>query len=458
MAYSSDRWRQIEALFYEALESAPEGRSRFLDEKCAGDSELRRQVETLLASDGKPEDLLHQSVQEAAHRVMADDRREKMAPNTRLGHYKIISMLGSGGMGEVYLAEDTRLRRKVALKLIAPDLTREERGLRRFEQEALAASALNHPNILTIYEFGQAEEVRFIASEFIEGMTLREKIVVRRLDLAASIDIATQMASALSAAHNSGIVHRDIKPENVIIRTDGIVKVLDFGIAKLTEKRPADTSRLNASTLTSSVSEPGVVMGTAKYMSPEQARGLDVDARSDIFSLGSVMYELVTGRPAFEGPTTSDVIAEILKVEPPPPLEFAPDLPYEVERIISKALRKDRETRYQSVRDLLIDLQDFKKEFEFQSKLQESARAGTSRAAASKTSSDWRTPARVASGPIRSGLSRWKPFAWVAAFLIVIAASLGYLLLRSSNVLPTAAQPAEPGCAAVSESASRTRN
>jgi serine/threonine protein kinase/tetratricopeptide (TPR) repeat protein len=441
MAYSSDRWRRIEALFREALDLAPEDRSRFLDEKCAGDDELRIQVETLLASAGNPEDLRNQSVEEAAHRRLADDRREKMAPNTRLGHYKIISMLGSGGMGEVYLAEDTRLRRKVALKLIAPELIREERGLRRFEQEALAASALNHPNILTIYEFGQADEVRFIASEFIEGMTLREKIVVRRPDLATSIDIATQMASALSAAHNSGIVHRDIKPENVIIRTDGIVKVLDFGIAKLTEKKPADTSRMNASTLTSSVSEPGVVMGTAKYMSPEQARGLDVDARSDIFSLGSVIYELVTGRPAFEGPTTSDVIAEILKVEPPPPLEFAPDLPYEVERIISKALRKDRETRYQSVRDLLIDLQDFKKESEFQSKLQGSARAGTSQAAPSKTSSEWRTPARVASGPIRPRLSRWKSFAWVAASLIVIAAALGYLLIRSSNIPPTTAQP-----------------
>jgi TolB-like protein/tRNA A-37 threonylcarbamoyl transferase component Bud32 len=442
MAYSSDRWRQIESLFYEALESAPDARSSFLDEKCAGDAELRNEVETLLASADKPVDLLHQSVQEAAHRVMTDDRREKMAPGARLGHYKIISMLGAGGMGEVYLAEDTRLRRKVALKLIAPELTREERGLRRFEHEAHAASALNHPNILTIYEFGQVDGMRFIVSEFIEGATLREKMVVRRLDLATAIDVAIQMASALSAAHNSGIVHRDIKPENVIIRSDGIVKVLDFGIAKLTEKRSGSTSRLNASTLTSSISEAGVVMGTAKYMSPEQARGLDVDARSDIFSLGSVLYELVTGRPAFEGSTTSDVIAEILKLDPPPPLEFAPDLPFEVERIISKALRKDRETRYQSVRDLLIDLQDFKKEFEFQAKLQGSARAGTSRPTPSRTSSDWRTAARLPSAPVAaSGFFRWKPMLALASLVILLAAALGYFSLRNTTSPPTAARP-----------------
>lgn len=443
MAYSSDRWRQIEGLFYDTVELTPDARSEFLDEKCAGDAELRKEVETLLASAQQPVDFLQQPVQEAAHRLMTDDRREMMAAGTRLAHYKIISMIGSGGMGEVYLAEDTRLRRKVALKMIAPELTRDERGLRRFEHEAHAASALNHPNILTIYEFGQADGMRFIASEFIEGKTLRQQIVTGRLDLDTAIGIAIQIASALAAAHNSRIVHRDIKPENVIVRTDGIVKVLDFGIAKLSEKRVGETSRLNASTLTSSISEAGVVMGTAKYMSPEQARGLEVDARSDIFSLGSVIYELVTGRAAFEAATTSDVIAEILKAEPPPPLEFAPDLPYEVERIISKALRKDRETRYQSVQDLLIDLQDFKKEREFQAKLQAAAGSGTSRPERSKTLSDWRTAARAA--PPAQVLARSFPGGkWMfvgAGLLVAVVALLGYFSARKLNAPPTAARP-----------------
>lgn len=288
MASSSERWRRLEALFYEALELKPEARSQFLDKHCEGDTKLRKEIETLLVSAEKPMDFLHQSVREAAHQMMTEDRHEMCAPGTQLAHYSIISLLGSGGMGEVYLAEDTRLRRKVALKMLAPELTLNERGLRRFEQEALAASALNHPSILTIYEFGQANGMHFIASEFVDGATLRKKIMVGRLELNAAIDIAIQMASALAAAHASGIVHRDIKPENVIVRTDGLVKVLDFGIAKLSEKRQGD--RRSGMTVTSSISEPGMVMGTARYMSPEQARGVDVDARSDIFSLGSVIY------------------------------------------------------------------------------------------------------------------------------------------------------------------------
>ena len=273
-------------------------------------------------------------------------------------------------MGEVYLAEDNQLRRKVALKMLSPDLTGDERGLRRFEQEALAASALNHPNILTIYEFGQANGLHFIAAEYVDGVTLRQELGGGRLELRAAIDIAIQMASALAAAHASGIVHRDVKPENVIVRTDGIVKVLDFGIAKLSSSRAGQSVPEAVSTLAVLTSEPGMVRGTAKYMSPEQARGMEVDARSDIFSLGSVMYELVTGKAAFEGDTASDVIAEILKSEPAPPGEFAPEVPPEIERIIGRALRKERESRYQSVRDLLLDLQDFQKESEFQAKLQ----------------------------------------------------------------------------------------
>jgi serine/threonine protein kinase/tetratricopeptide (TPR) repeat protein len=447
MASRSDRWRQIESLFHEALELPPQSRTDFLSQKCAGDAELQKEVESLLASAQQPMDFLKEPVRDAAHRMMVQDRfgsdrRGMVAPGTLLAHYKIVSMLGAGGMGEVYLAEDRRLRRKVALKMIAPELTQDERGLRRFEHEAHAASALNHPNILTIYEFGEADGIHFIASEFIEGITLRQKMSTGKLELNAAIDITIQISSALAAAHASGIVHRDIKPENVLARTDGIVKVLDFGIAKLGGKRIGTGIRGKASAVTSSISEPGMVLGTARYMSPEQARGLDVDARSDIFSLGSVFYELITGKVAFNGGTTSDVIAEILKVEPAPPVDCAPDLPYEVERIISKALRKDREARYQSIRDLLIDLQDFKKEAEFQAKLQ-----GAVRPKGSKTSSGWRTPARLTPphGALvpRVPTQRFsRPLGFgVGALLVALIGFLAYFYARKSTAPPTVSHP-----------------
>jgi serine/threonine protein kinase/TolB-like protein len=445
VTFSPDRWRHVENLFHEAFGLTAEARLEFLETKCAGDPELRKEVETLLqASAGQPMDFLQQSVRAAADRMITDRMYRKVTAGSQLGHYTIIALLGAGGMGEVYLAEDTRLRRKVALKVIGRNFNLDERGLRRFEHEAQAASALNHPNIVTVYEFGQTEGLRFIASEFIDGITLRKKVRAGKLELNAALDIAIQMASALAAAHDSGIVHRDIKPENVIVRTDGLVKVLDFGIAKL------GSSQNNSATVTSSISEPGMVVGTAKYMSPEQARGLEVDARTDIFSLGSVIYELFTGKHAFGGETSSDVIAEILKAEPAPPLELAPDLPYEVERIIGKALRKEREQRYQSVRDLLIDLQDFKKESEFQAKLHGSARQGAVKTEGTKTSSGWRTPAFPYPGgrAAQRGFPRGKWILAPAALVVAAVAILGYFYehklstpaqgtqLRSLAVLP----------------------
>ena len=351
-----------------------------------------------------------------------------IAPGTRLAHYEILYMIGSGGMGEVYLAEDTRLGRKVALKMLVPELTRDERDLRRFEHEAQAASALNHPNILTIYEFGHADGLHFIASEYVVGATLRQKMVSGRIDLNAAIDIAIQIAGALAAAHASGIVHRDIKPENLIVRTDGIVKVLDFGIAKLSAGLFGQTSRGSGLTMTSTTSQPGMVVGTAKYMSPEQARGIEVDGRSDIFSLGSVMYEMVTRRAAFEGHTASDVMAEILKVEPPPPAEFAPDVPQELERIIVKALRKDRETRFQAVGDLLIELQDFKKETDFQAKLQRSTRSQVARMGSGRVPAA-AAPAFTAEWPKRL----WGLLPLRLAVLLVVILAIGYFYFRKSN-------------------------
>ncbi len=461
LSSSSERWRRIEGLFYQALDLEPDARSAFLDQSCGTDTELRREVEGLLKSAEQTMDFLQKPVLEAAQNIMDIGRHESIAPGTELAHYKIISMLGAGGMGEVYLAEDLRLRRKVAIKLLATVLTQDERGLRRFEHEAHAASALNHPNILTIYEFGHADGLHFIVSEYIEGGTLRQHVAAGRMELSATIDIAIQIASALAAAHASGIVHRDIKPDNVIVRNDGIVKVLDFGIAKLNERQIGESIRRTASAIASSTSEPGMVIGTAKYMSPEQARGLPVDARSDIFSLGAVIYEMVTGREAFAGETASDVIAEILKGEPPAPVEFAPEVPHEVERMISKAIRKDRESRYQTAKDLLIDLQDFKKETEFQAKLQLSARPGRTTSGSSSRAPEATASAGIEPGKIENVKrgSGGRPLfqidepsvgssflysrrTWLGlAVLLFTALLLGYFALRNSHSVPTVQQP-----------------
>jgi serine/threonine protein kinase/tetratricopeptide (TPR) repeat protein len=282
-----------------------------------------------------------------------------------LGHYEVIEKIGSGGMGEVYAARDTLLGRKVALKLLPSYFTMEKERVRRFQQEARAASALNHPNILTIYEIRNVDSTNYIATEFIEGETLREFIGRGRLKVAEALDIALQVTGALAAAHEAGIIHRDIKPENIMIRDDGIVKVLDFGLAKLTEKPATDSE---ASTMVHT--DEGIMMGTAQYMSPEQARGLKVDARTDIWSLGCVLYELLSGRAAFDAPTTGDVIVSILDREPPPLARFTPKIPPELDWIVKKALRKERDERYHTGKELVSDLQALKDRLMFEAELE----------------------------------------------------------------------------------------
>src|SRR5437867_6469473 len=241
-----------------------------------------------------------------------------LTAGTKLGRYEIRSQLGEGGMGEVYLAQDTKLDRRVALKVLPAEVAANHDRMRRFMQEAKAASALNHPNIITIHEIEQIDSVNFIATEFIDGETLRQRLRKAPVKLGEMLDVAVQIASALSAAHAAGIVHRDIKPENIMARRDGVVKVLDFGLAKLTERLPPDLVDTEAPT--SFKTDPGTVVGTAVYMSPEQARGLELDARTDIFSLGVLIYEMVAGRLPFEGSNTNEILASILSEKEPQPL------------------------------------------------------------------------------------------------------------------------------------------
>lgn len=349
-----DRYRRIDEIFQAALDLEPLERASYISEACSGDAALLKEVEYLLASDGQQWELIGTPAFEMVAPLLAKDQPQLEAGDS-IGHYQVVSLLGVGGMGQVYLAEDAKLRRKVALKLLPASYTRDESRLRRFQQEAHAASALNHPNILTIHELGEVNGEQFIATEFVEGETLRERLRRAPLNLAETLDIAVQIAGALAAAHKAGIVHRDIKPENIMLRHDGYVKVLDFGLAKLTEQpEPATQTRATENVDISS----GLVMGTVKYMSPEQAGGRQVDPRSDIFSFGVVLYEMIAGRPPFEGKNSNELISTILKKEPSP----LTDVPEETQRLISRALRKKKEDRYQTIEELLADLKSLRED------------------------------------------------------------------------------------------------
>ena len=355
----SDRWDRLNGLFNEALTVEAARRSQYLDDACGSDMELRSELESLLSAAEGSNEIIASTLQEAARSVCFENGLSSLTPGSRFLHYQIISLLGTGGMGQVYLAEDIRLRRKIALKTLAPQYAGDANALLRLEQEARASSALNHPNILTIHDIGEAQGIRYIACEYIEGATVREKLRSGPLPLDTAIDIANQVAQGLSAAHTSGITHRDIKPENIIIRRDGLVKIVDFGIAKLTdEPRNASNGADSGRCTTNRPTVSGVVIGTVKYMSPEQARGLPVDSRTDVFSLGAVLYEMVAGRAPFEGETDTDVIAEILKTEPRGLHEVARGCPAELSRIVSKALSKDRFQRYATANDFGADLQN----------------------------------------------------------------------------------------------------
>ncbi|MDX6497221.1 MAG: eukaryotic-like serine/threonine-protein kinase [Blastocatellia bacterium] len=354
-------WQRIKAIFHSAQECAPADRASFLDSACGDDGSMRQEVESLLAADETNEDFLGTPAYELMAGILADEKTEFVA-GQEVGPYTILSSLGVGGMGQVYLAQDARLPRKVALKLLSMEVARDERRVQLFEHEAQAASRLNHPNVCMILEIGTAPDGRrFIAMEHIDGVTLRDLMERRRLAPAEALDVAIQVAAALAAAHAAGIVHRDIKPENIMLRPDGYIKVLDFGIAKLGESLPrlgephaASTARLST--------EPGMLMGTVGYMSPEQLREAPVDQRTDIWSLGVVFHEMVTGTRPFEAQTSSEIIALILGNQPTE-FQFGDELPVEFQQLIKKALTKDRAERYQTVKELTSDLQKVRREF-----------------------------------------------------------------------------------------------
>jgi serine/threonine protein kinase/Tfp pilus assembly protein PilF len=398
---TSDFWHRLDDLFNQAMDMSPEARARFIDEACANDQRMRAELESLLRS-AETSDGLEKVVHGAAHDFLV--KKPTLEPGNRVAGYEIISLLGAGGMGRVYLAQDARLRRKVAIKTLSPDSIYDRDSLRRFQQEALAASALNHPNILTIYEVGEAAGVEFISSEFIDGQTLREKLSLGKLSPMDTLDIAIQAAAGLTAAHEAGIIHRDIKPENILVRKDGIVKIVDFGIAKLTPDPNDQAPEIRTAT------RPGIVLGTARYMSPEQAQGLPVDGRTDIYSLGAVLDEMLGARTSLKGADKREIFAELMKDD---------TVPNELAAIVGKAMEKDRERRFQTAQQLLEALQSFRKEYEFRAKLHDSNPAAL----------------QAPSAPVTVGRRNY-----LIAFLVLLAAAVavGYLWKRTTGHAPLA--------------------
>lgn len=427
-----ESYQKVKQIFQSALDVAPGDRTAFLDENCAGNNDLRREVKRLL--DSFESDYLEQPMIGKMAEVVA---RSELAAGQIVGRYKIVEKIGAGGMGEVFLAEDTRLKRKIAVKVLPAMLSLDKERLRRFEQEACAASALNHPNILTVHEFSAEEGVIFIASEFVKGKTLRQRLDGKALDLFEALEISSQIAAALNAAHESGIIHRDIKPENIMIRADGLVKVLDFGLAKLIENKNKNDAVAQVNTTT------GLVMGTPAYMSPEQARGLRTDARTDIWSLGVVLYEMLSGNAPFAGQTPSDKIASILTSEAAP---FDETVPPEIEQIVFKALRKDAGERYQTVKDLLLDLKVIRNELEFRDKFDQPFEPGSNKTKTHLYNRTETIAATTEEAPpqqhtFQSVIGRYSPFfqlAFAALLLTIAGVSIWWFAYgRGKQTAPT---------------------
>jgi eukaryotic-like serine/threonine-protein kinase len=366
---SSYDYKLTKRIFHAAIDLAPEERSDFLNENCRDNEDLRREVEKLL--NYQDTGFLEQpAIGRSAEQII----NNQLKAGQEIGHYKIISALGAGGMSEVYLAEDLKLNRRVALKVLPRLFSEDKERMRRFLREAEFFSSLNHPNIVTIFEVGEVETTHFIVTEFIEGETLHKHAKGKKLSVKSALDVSIQIVSALQSAHGAGIVHRDIKPDNIMIRPDGIVKILDFGVAKLIEKRGG---LINDTASASVLTKPGMIIGTVNYMSPEQARGGTIDVRSDIWSFGVVLHEMLSGKQLFQGDSKVDVISSILREEPVSLHQLVPEVPHLVERIVKQAVAKNREDRYQTTSDLLRDLKDVKQSLELHDLLERSIEAET---------------------------------------------------------------------------------
>src|SRR6266536_3542057 len=372
------RFQTIEEIYRAALDQQPDQIRAFLDRACKGDELLRRKVEALLSSRQRADGFIESSAVSLAAKLIQNGHGQSLVGET-IGHYKISKRIGTGGMGDVYLATDITAGRKAALKLLPTRFTGDAERLKRFQQEARALVGLNHPNIVTVYEIGEDRSTHYIASELIEGETLHQRLARGPMETDEVVDVAIQVASALAVAHEAGIVHRDIKPENIMLRPDGYVKVLDFGIAKLAESAFAEATADGAGSATLAETNLGSILGTVRYMSPEQtcpAVG-GIDKRTDIWSLGVVLYEMLTGHAPFTGNTPQDIMSSILEKEPPPLTSYVAHIPAELQQIISKTLRKDCEERYRSAHDLLQALKGLRHKLEVEAELERTTAAAS---------------------------------------------------------------------------------
>ena len=438
----SEKWRKISELFDAALDLPAAERAAFLDRACEGDEEIRLRVEEMLATDARSDLLMDRPAYHAVGTLpptlFTEDGAQSFT-GEMIGTYRLIRQLGRGGMGTVYLAYDARLGRQVALKFLPSTFHSPER-VRRLEREARSASALNHPNIITIYDFGHENGRDFIASEFVEGHTLREHIGANDLTLRKILDVTIQVASALGTAHMAGIIHRDIKPENIMLRPDGYVKVLDFGLAKLTENEFESDDESDSEAISVFETRTGAVLGTTNYMSPEQVRGQKLDGRSDLFSLGVVLYELITDHRPFQGETLFHTMVAITDSEPLPLMHHVQGVPDALQKIIIRLLAKNPDERYPTAQALISDLEGLQSDVATDARVEpldgETQKPGnasqhttliadhsaviTDRSAKDTKESTTDLPVSV----------KWLRFTLIAAIVVLVAAAIYFYFIR----------------------------